>query len=350
MHFYHFGIFDWQNAGDTAVEETTEKLIGEGYWERYPIYYKLPINNICEHINRNIDAVVIGGGGYLIPTNSDSGWYLPLSTDQLKQIKKPIIVFALGYGRFWRQKDFNELFLRNINQLVEQSAFFGLRNHGSLIKLTQYLKPSLADKLRYQPDPVTLSSYIYPEYQNTELRENEITLQPALDGLEYRFGERTREILESIARAMKELQGFKIRLALHISRGNADYGMVEYLDKAGVKYDLVKLYGKPHKDVMSFYAGCPLTIAMRGHGIMLPFGLGNAFVPLISHDKIRFLLDDIGITKGIYVTEPDLTQRIVETVNRVDHNAFRERIGQVKQQLWEVTQENLKIIQTAIKK
>ena len=355
MHLYHFGVFDWKNAGDTVIGQATEDLLGGDYWERYPLYYKFSIEGLVDYINNGIDAVVIGGGGLLIPgdyphSQRRSGWYCPLTIEQVRQIKKPIIVFGIGYSRYWGQRDFNELFKPHINQMVRQSVFFSLRNSGSMMKLAKwYIEPELYGRLKYQPDPATLLSYIYPEYQNRELRENEIAFQPALDAPKYRFGNRQDEILKSIARAMKEFNT-KIRLVSHIRRGNLDSTMAKWLDEAKVDYDIVELYGKSPKESMDFYAGCPLAIAMRGHGVMIPSGMGNPFILLISHDKIRFFLDDVKVTKGIYVNAPNLTENIVNAVNRIDRDAFSERIDKVKKQLWDITQNNLKQIRTGIKR
>ena len=352
MHLFHFGIFDRGNAGDTIATEAVEDLIGKGYWTKFHLYY--PIQQaIITCINDNVDAVVIGGGGllqsgYKINASLASGWFCPIALEQLKQITKPIIVFGIGDSRFWGQGDFNELFKPHINQLVRQSAFFSLRSSGSLDKLSKYLDSDLVGKLKFQPDPATLLSYIYP--LKRELRKNEIALQPALDGAESRFGGRDDKILRSIAEAMKELN-YKIRLVLHISRGNViDYGMAKYLDEAGVEYDVVRLYGKSVADIVDFYAGCPLTIGMRGHGVMIPFGVGNPFVPIISHDKVTFFLEDTRITKGIFVFDPDLKDRIVDAVNQIDYKDFTERIEDVKYKLWAITQHNLKEIRTVIER
>lgn len=348
MHFYHFGVFDWKNAGDTVLGQVTEDLIdNNGCWEKWPIY---GLENFPEeligHINRNVDIVVIGGGGFFIPgkLSMPSGWHCPLSLEQLRRIRKPIVVFGVGNSRFWGQCDFNELFILNINQLVEQSAFFSLRNFGSMITLSRYLKRGLVKRLEYQPDPTTILPFLYPEYQDNILRENEIALEPALDSLPFRFGDRQEEILNSIAVAMRELSRFNIKLVIH--RGGDEY-MAKWLDKARVEYKIVNLDHKPSKEVLDFYAGCPLTIGMRGHGVMIPFGMGNPFVPLISHDKIRFFLDDIG-ERGIDVRKPNLTERIVERVNQLNRDVFRERIIEQRQRLWEVTQGNLEKIRMAI--
>lgn len=353
MKYYHFGVFDRGNAGDTIATEVTEDLIGEGCWDKYNAYFEHPPEDVIDYINNNVNAVVIGGGGLLHSGSMHgsqlaSGWYCPLTVEQVERINRPIIVFGIGDSRFWGQEGFNKLFKPQINQLVRQSAFFGLRNSGSIGKLSKYLDSDLVEKLKLQPDPATILSYIYP--LNKELRKNEIALQPALDAPCNRFGGRDEKILMSIAEAMKELKGFRIRLVLHIVRGNADYGMAKYLDKVGVEYDVVKLYGKSPQEIMDFYVDCPLTIGMRGHGVMIPFGVGNPFIPIISHNKVTFFLEDTGITRGIFIFDPDLKDRIVEAVNQINYKDFTERIEDIKYKLWVITQHNLKTIRTAIER
>jgi len=360
MYLYHFGAFNAQNAGDALLGKATEDLFDRNaYWGRYHIYAGEPPDKIIEHINDKVDAVVIGAGGFIIPTYTKSaevsGWHSPLSLEQIKQIKKPIIGFGLGYNKFRRQEGFNELFVPNINQLVEQSVFFGLRNYGSIEKLTPFLKTGLVHKLKYQPDPATLLSYLYPQYENVLPRYNEIAFEVALDGSSSRFGkteEGVVKILRGIRRAMVELsRNHDVKVVLH---GVCDIqsGLLEVLfgHLSTERYKIIELFHRPIKDILDFYAGCPLTIAMRGHGQLIPFGLGNPFVSLISHPKLKFFLDDVGLDSSVDIKEPHLSDRIVETVESLDDNAFREKIKTERKRLWEITQENIKTIRTVIRR
>lgn len=360
MYLFHFGAFNAQNAGDTILGQATEDLIDrDAYWGRYHIYEGIPPDKLIQHINDKVDAVVIGGGGFIIPTFTKaaeiSGWHCPLSLEQIKRIERPIICFGLGYNKFWGKTKFNELFKPNINELVRRSIFFGLRNHGSIEQLTPYIEPDLVHKLTYQPDPASLLLNLYPEYENTLPRYNELAFQVALDSLGVRFSKSEvviQKTLKEIRRAIIELShNHDIKVVLH---GVYDAQKKHLSDLYGgldvKRYPFVKLFFKPIHVIMDYYAGCPLTVAMRGHGQLIPFGLGNPFVSLVSHPKQEYFLKDVGLNSSVRVREKNLSDRIIELVETLDDKSFREKIKVEREKLWQITQQNLTKIKTALKK
>lgn len=352
MRYFHIGIFDWGNAGDTALIHATEDLIDKnGSWEQWPLsQVPMPGEVIIDHINRISDAVVIGGGGFLMPSNTVSGWSVGFQTESWKKIKKPIIVWGLGYSKFRYGAGFNSSFEENINYLVDRAEFFSIRNHGSIKAMKKHLKPELRKKLVYQPDATTIASKLYPQYENYPLRD-EIAFEPAMDCPYERFNDRRDEVLKSISHALGEIG--RITLVLHRWRKGVpdlDEEMIEWLIKYGVPHTVVNLHHEPPEKIMEFYAGCPLTIAMRGHGAMIPFGLGNSFIPLVSHEKLNFFCDDIGFGHGVDVEDRELRSKLVKATRELDKDLFREQIRKAKENLWQITQENLKTIQTILKK
>ena len=46
--------------------------------------------------------------------------------------------------------------------------------------------------------------------------------------------------------------------------------------------------------IYRYYRGVTVAASMRGHGVMVPFGVHCATISLLSHDKVRGFIDDIG--------------------------------------------------------
>ena len=63
--------------------------------------------------------------------------------------------------------------------------------------------------------------------------------------------------------------------------------------------------------VLEAYARPALSIGMRGHAQMIPFGCRRPIVSLISHEKLKWFLEDIGAEDwGVELDEPDLADRL----------------------------------------
>ena len=350
MRYFHIGIFDWGNAGDTVLIQATEDLIDkDGSWEKWPLSsVPMPGEIIIDHINRLSDAVVIGGGGFLMPSPTVSGWSVGFPKESWEKIEKPIIVWGLGWSQFRYNSEFNEHFVDNINCLVDRAEFFSCRNYGSIKALKAHLKPALRKKIKFQPDATTVASLVYPQYENHPL-EHDIVFEPAMDCPVERFNDRRDEVLNALAYAVGEIG--RVTVALHRGRKGVpdlDEDMIPFLVKHGVPHTVQNLYYQSPETVLDFYAGSSLTLGMRGHGAMIPFGLGHPFIPIVSHDKLTFFCDDIGFGHGVDVEDRDFKSKLVKMTRELDRDAFREQIRKAKENLWEITQENLTEIRTIL--
>ena len=118
------------------------------------------------------------------------------------------------------QKDFDPIFCYHIQELIQRSAFFGLRNYGSIKALSNYLDPDLASKLVFQPSPTTLLRYLYPDYYDRSAKQNhkKLALNVAFDWYKRRFGDKEDKILSSIPLAMRcaNRQGCENYLPVHM--------------------------------------------------------------------------------------------------------------------------------------
>jgi len=82
---------------------------------------------------------------------------------------------------------------------------------------------------------------------------------------------------------------------------------------------------------------------------MIPFGMGNAIISLISHDKLAWFLEDIDKPEwGIDVRSHDLEKLLIEKIKAFDACRMRikRQVENAQEKLWGITLENLKEIRS----
>lgn len=353
----HYGMHVVSNAGDVMLFDAVRAVFNEQMnvrsWSKEPVWNEVTLSDV-QRINRNARGVVIGGGGLLLKdtnANANSGWQWNCPTDLIEQFEVPIVVFAIGYNRFRTQTDFDGPFRENINRLVQKSGFFGMRNKGSIESLKEYLEPENQSKLVFQPCPTTVISRVYKGYPSSigNMKLKALALNIAFDRQSLRFAGRENEILDAVAQAMRYASdhGWEIKLVVNVPD---DIHVLPWLQKHKVPFEVVKLDGKLPSQILEFYSSVPLTIGMRGHSQMIPFGLGNAIISLVSHDKLRYFLDDIGHPEwGIEIHDPKLRDNLITAIQRIgdDRLMIRSALEESQDRLWDVTRNNMKSIREA---
>ncbi len=333
------------NAGDTLLPRTVRDAIdGDAANDWQGIHAHRVVNrNLLNEINQ-LDGLLIGGGGlFLRDTNPNnlSGWQWSCSVQVLEQIKVPIALFAVGYNRFRGQKDFKPAFRRHLELLADKCVYMGLRNSGSIEAIKSYLPESLHPKLRFQPCPTTICKQLYPEICTGKPAQPMIALNCAFDRIDLRLGKRKDNILHQLATAAKELS--EHATVMYYAHAKGDEQMLPYLDRANVPYQLRRLYYVPPREVVEAYSNVSLAIGMRGHAQMVPFGCGTPIISLVSHDKVRWFLDDIGQSDwGVEMTNTDFKNNLLDSaLNALDtHRIIENQIEQIQVRLLETTCQN----------
>jgi len=361
----HIGVHNSanRNAGDTllfpVVRKAFDTLLGPCDWELRQAWEAFSVQDALR-INREFDGIVIGGGGLLLrdQAGSDvarSGWQWNSSVPAVQAIKIPVVVFAIGYNRFRGQDDFDPVFTEHIRALALKAAFFGLRNTGSINALKHYLLSEQFDVLRRQYCPTNVLWQLYPEYREIAMlhdakEERILAFNAAFDRSSLRFGPDVDSVLGNVASAIRAAQdrGWKIVVAAHKTM---DRGFEPYLDSAGVHYDTADLTDAGPEEVMAFYARVDFAFGMRGHAQMIPFGLRRPILSIISHDKMRFLLDDIERQDwGVEVDSPELVERLEGALVAIekDRLAVHADIALAQQKVWAETEANFRMIELAL--
>lgn len=353
----HIGVPFMTNAGDVVLYEAVrwaflacrEGLSFDSHSAHAPV-----TEGLLRDIASRAMGVVVGGGGLLLrdtAPNAVSGWQWNCSLDALRRIAKPLAIFAIGYNRFRGQEDFDPVFREHLAETVRRSVFFGLRNTGSIRAVSTYLSPELSARLTYQPCPTTVLRYLRPQPEQLDppVSSRILGVNVAFDRGKLRFGGAEHQRLSALASALRQLQdeGWLCRLLIHVQ---ADEAFGAWLDGAGVRYESVNLARVGPEQVLAAYREIPITLGMRGHAQMIPFGLGRAIVSLVSHDKLRWFLEDVGHTEwGVEMDSPSLTQEVVSAVRAYGENreTRHEQVRAATERLWQVTRSNVEKILAA---
>lgn len=336
------------NAGDVLLPVALRDLfaheIGPIRWygtQAHPVV----TDPVVADMNRTRGVIIGGGGLFLKDTNANanSGWQWNCPIPALRSIKGPLALFAVGYNRFRGQPDFDPIFSDHLALVAEKAVYIGLRNSGSIRAIRQYLPAELQHKLRYQPCMTTLMTKLYPHLIRPERSAPPfVALNCAFDRSALRFGDRKDTILRRIAEAMHRLQKeIPIRYYAHMA---LDDEVLPYLEQRGVAYEYVSLQGANPAEIVRAYSRPTLTIGMRGHAQMIPFGCGRPVLSLISHDKLRWFLEDIDATKwGLDVGDEDLADQLhalaIEMIERASD--VERQFDTARDRLWAISTRNV---------
>ena len=342
----HVAAFQLSNAGDVLLPITLKDVfhtdIGQLRWENLHVHNTVR-DRAVERINASGGLLIGGGGLFLRDTNPNqlSGWQWSCSLENLRRIDVPIATYAVGYNRFRGQPDFDPIFTDHVNELAERAVYLGLRNTGSIDAMRSYLTVENQKKLRFQPCMTTVISRLYPSLCDWNEGDGSVAFNAAFDRPKLRFGAEPAEKLKTLARAMKRVsQHAPIRYFAHMK---ADEQMCPYLDDAGVSYDLVRLDYMTPTEIIRTYNRPSLVIGMRGHAQMIPFGTETPILSLITHDKLRFFLDDLGRNEwGVDMNDGVFEEHLVSlTLELLDSGeSVRSAIREVAEPLWTACREN----------
>lgn len=308
MKILHIGVHENanSNSGDTVLFEMVryafDSLGGiDIEWHKRQVWQAVSKID-AQQINQEYDAIVIGGGGLLLKDQkgadaSASGWQWNCSLEALKLINVPIIVFAIGYNRFREQDEFLSIFDEHITTLVDQSVFFSVRNHGSIERLKDHLPPNLLSKIKKQSCPTTIISSLNSEWSNKSASHSRrVAINAAFDRISLRLAGGDEHALRTFNLIINELKLNNFEPVI-VAHKQDDLQIIKYLDKSNKNIPTFNLTDMTFKEVIDFYTTVCLSIGMRGHSQMIPLGMRIPIFSVITHDKMRYLLEDINQSK-----------------------------------------------------
>ncbi|WP_055694020.1 glycosyltransferase [Streptomyces prasinopilosus] len=335
------------NAGDKLLPETVRLGFGPDTTSRrwHSVHaHRLFDEAALERVNAR-RGLVIGGGGLFIPDtmpNGNSAWQWNVPDEHLRAVDVPIMVYAVGFNAFDGQSYRAGRFRESLRLLVEKSAFFGLRNHGSIARVRAMLPGHLHDKVRFQPCPTTVSRHLVPGWTDPAEREDTVLLNAAYDRAGLRFGHDYGHFLAEIAKAVRGIGAHtEVRCVAH----SLDDERIAFdlRREHGISLPVIPMYDFDNDAIRDLYARTRLVIGMRGHAGMIPFGVGTPIISLISHPKMAYFLADIERPEwGVSVHDRNLgavlTERATGILDR--HAATVADVHERQQALWKVTEAN----------
>jgi polysaccharide pyruvyl transferase WcaK-like protein len=355
MNMAHFSIHRTGNAGDVAlthaVRRTLERRLGKVNWTKLPVWMGLRDQDM-DTLNRDFEGVVVGGGGLLIADtfkNSRSGWQWAITLPHLRRLETPLIVYAIGYNRFRGQPDFPPVFQEHLIETVERSAFFSLRNHGSINSVKGYLPEHLHDKIHFQPCPTTFMALTY-DFAKITGESRRLVVNLAMDRPQNRFGGKFDTFMDDIAKMVRYAQnsGWEVVFALH---DRADKVARSEMKRRSINVPFIDLIYSGFDEIIEFYRRATFTVGMRGHAQMIPFGLGSPIMSIISHPKMRYFLEDIDrLEWGVDVSDRDLFAKIVARIDDMAENLEEAEadVNVIQRSIFDHSMKNLEIIHSVI--
>ncbi|MET9444796.1 polysaccharide pyruvyl transferase family protein [Streptomyces sp. NPDC006610] len=341
-----------ENAGDKVLPEAVRMCFdadtGPRRWYQQPVH-RLVDEAALEQLNAR-RGVIVGGGGLFLPDTSPNGnshWQWNIPDDVLTRITTPLAVFAVGYNVFDGQTYRRARFAESLRVLVERSAFFGLRNHGSIERVRELLPEELRDRVRYQPCPTTVARHLDPgRFEGLE-RDDSVLVNCAYDRAGLRFGHDYGHFLAQMATALRQLRArADVRYAAHMP---ADEKFVHDLRREhGLSLPVEQLYDMSNNGIRALYGRSRLVMGMRGHAGMIPFGCGTPILSLVSHPKLAYFLSDIGREEwGLSVHDRELGPRLAERAAAIldDHEAAVADVHSAQKYLWDITRANIDELQ-----
>ncbi|MEU5629317.1 MULTISPECIES: polysaccharide pyruvyl transferase family protein [Streptomyces] len=337
-----------ENAGDRVLPESVRLCFGAdtgpSRWHPQPVH-RLVDEATLEELNAR-RGVVVGGGGLFLPDTSPNGnshWQWNVPDELLARLTAPLAVFAVGYNVFDGQRYRRGRFAQSLRVLVERSAFFGLRNHGSIERVRELLPASLRDRVRYQPCPTTVARHLVPGWTDPAERSDTVLVNCAYDRAGLRFGHDYGHFLAQLATALRTLRDrADVRYAAHMP---ADERFVHDLRREhGIALPVEQLYAMPNDAIRDLYRRARLVIGMRGHAGMIPFGCGTPILSLVSHPKLAYFLTDVGHPEwGLSVHDRRLGPRLAERALALldDHAAAVADVHGAQEALWRITRSNI---------
>lgn len=362
----HIGIHNSKNknAGDTVlfpvVRALFENQTEDCTWEYRQLWDPFKVSDAIA-VNDRFDAVVIGGGGLLLrdqdgSDTSNSGWQWNSEVAAVEALRVPIIFFAVGYNRFRGQDEFDPVFAEHITATLRASRFFSLRNHGSIEALKNYLPKDLADRICLQQCPTTVIWQLYPQAKKAaEAQVSEthsagatpiLAVNTAFDREALRFGIEKAAFLDTLARSMKraEDKNWEIHLVGHKTR---DLDIAAFLEGQDVNFRTIDLTDAPYEAVIDYYTQPSLVVGMRGHAQMIPLGLRKPIFSIISHNKLRYFLDDIGHPDwGCDINDPSFAEKLDAFIDQLskDSNQIVHAISEAQNLCWINSVANMQVI------
>jgi polysaccharide pyruvyl transferase WcaK-like protein/SAM-dependent methyltransferase len=313
-HIWHVGAWSG-NFGDSIIQRSlAENLRAASMYEIEFKYINCQTTEFTEELiaemNENADLLLLGGGGLIFfrpQDKSKSGWQFNIDVSLLDKIQVPLVVHAIGYNKFeYDQSDFLPITDEHLKKTVEKAVLFSVRNTGTKAELIR--RGCNGAKIEVIPDSgmfLKADATPIPGLRHDKLK---IGINWTTDREEQTFPDPWNESRETFIKNLLGLCRYlmKERNAQIFYIGHMGMGFdkriineLKDIDKNLLVIDelLPSLYPAAYdraEKLIGVYKQMDLVLGMRGHSSIVSFGQHVPFIPMGSHRKNRYLLEDIG--------------------------------------------------------
>ena len=303
-----FAVNGKSNSGDFFLGPSTkyefEHIVGEKVdWTNFDVRKKITQKDI-DFINK-FDYTIIGGGGLFLPDtnpNMTSCWQWACPTELINKITTKIYVISVGWNHFYGQditmpnRNNNTkvlerygIFKQNVEALINNSTLFTMRHRGDAERLKEIVDPAYHDKVDFSFCPVV--KYVRDNYSKDFKSGDHITFEIKDDRPNRRYIKKSRtafynELLTLIKLLISE--GEKIAVMSH--DGSRTFANFLYQNK--IPFLFIDNTVANKEKIISNYSKVKRLYCTAGHSQMTAFALGLDFISLITHDKLRYFLED----------------------------------------------------------
>jgi len=329
------------NAGDTAIGTAFEYLFKKEFPSSTITFMncrKIFSVKDIDFINQADVLFLSGGGLFLYDTfpNNVSDWQWGISEELLDKIKIPIIVYSIGYNKFRTQRDFNNLFDRTVNKLVEKSVFFSMRNTGSCNAIKTHIDKEQHEKIHLNFCPTMILNEKY-KFKNLHLKKN----------VGFVFGGDRLSLRHSNIKKFFEQMNIFVN---YLKKNNIETILVNHLNDTWVtdhiQFDSsIDLFEKNTEYIYQKYSEIDTVVSDRGHGQMIPLTCGCKILTPISHDKLTWFLKDVHLSNfGIDEADPELGKKLIQCYNELSNLDWQPIHEQIMNKIKKINEKNIQAI------
>lgn len=257
----HIHVWDKKNKGDVgivlAVQELLQSSLGKIKIIDLPIealknYDKINLKKI-----NSADLVIVGGGGIFYR------YFMPFDNKVIQAIKKPIVIFGVGYIREVGSRPLKKDWIKSIINLVKKATLVGVRDY--------YTKSFLVtnginkNKINLIGDPAIFLSEKKPKNFKLQRKIN-IGFNLNYSGW-LGFGKWEKDILNSY---LETANYFKKKYKANIFYLMHHPDEINVLNK--IKTLQMKIIDQPANEQKYIYGQLDLVIGMMLHSCVMAFG------------------------------------------------------------------------------
>lgn len=283
-------------------------------------------------INRNYDLLVIGGGGIIHGAHWPQGWFWLIEKEDIRKIKIPFIVYAVGYNYFRGEKPIPAHGIAHLKETQKQALHFSVRNDGSYDRLREQTGIEanvLADAGFWVPLNRTYTRPIAGPYIMVQLANDKPAFRFGSEEGRAQFIQKMRAVICGLARTHRVIAAPHVLADVELCRE-----VVDGIENAAVWDFSTFAFDRTH-ECLGYYQFADLVLAMRGHGQILPLSFGVPVISLENHDKNIGLMRNLGLVKyNVDIKDPDLVEKVTALAGELIGNPeIRGRIEAKNQQL-----------------